>query len=324
MAEVTVVFADLTGSTGVFESLGNAKATKAITRLTQWIGQVCALHEGYVVKNLGDGVLMVFPENMDAVHAVIELQRLHRERIRDWPAALKMNLQIGLASGEIVEQEGDCFGDAVNLASRLSDLSGSEQILATSSVIEKIGRNSQIRTQCLGALEIRGRTEACVVHRIEWQRDVKTDFLTVPSALNAASASKNQQPVWMPSIDLTWLDVQAAFTQNQLPLTVGRDSACNFIVEDPRVSRRHAIIEYRAGKFYLEDTSSYGTWVRFSDSSAMVALRRQECVLMVGGEIALGAPFEDFTVPTVNFRFPEPPSKFPKTAVATDGPAVRR
>ena len=75
-------------------------------------------------------------------------------------------------------------------------------------------------------------------------------------------------------------------------------------MQDPRVSRRHARIEWRAGKFYLEDVSSYGTWVRFSDSAAVVALRRQECVLLQEGEIALGAPFEDFTVPTVSFKFP--------------------
>ncbi len=323
MAEVTVVFADLTGSTGVFESLGNAKATKAITRLTQWIAKVCALHEGYVVKNLGDGVLMVFPENMDAVNAVIEMQRLHRERIRDWPEALKMSLQIGLASGEIVEQEGDCFGDAVNIASRLSDLSGPEQILATSGVVEQIGRTSAIRTQCLGALDIRGRTEACVVHRIEWQTDVKTDFLTIPASFASPVAGRNS-PVWVPTIELSWLDVQTSFTQNQLPLSLGRDSGNGFVVEDPRVSRRHAIIEYRAGKFYLEDTSSYGSWVRFSDSSAVLALRRNECVLMVGGEIALGAPFEDFTVPTVSFRFPDPVSALAAGKRQAPNRAVRR
>ena len=72
---------------------------------------------------------------------------------------------------------------------------------------------------------------------------------------------------------------------------------------DPRVSRKHARIEWRAGKFYLEDVSSYGTWVRFADSTAIVALRRQECVLLLDGEIALGASFEDFTVPTVIFKF---------------------
>ena len=52
MAEVTVVFADLTGSVGVFELLGNAKATQAITRLTQWIGTVCNTWNGRVVKTM--------------------------------------------------------------------------------------------------------------------------------------------------------------------------------------------------------------------------------------------------------------------------------
>ena len=80
MAEVTVVFADLTGSTGVFESLGNAKATQAITRLTQWIGKVSQAYRGHVVKYLGDGVLVVFPDNADAIDAVTELQRVHSGR----------------------------------------------------------------------------------------------------------------------------------------------------------------------------------------------------------------------------------------------------
>ncbi|MET0312169.1 MAG: adenylate/guanylate cyclase domain-containing protein, partial [Burkholderiaceae bacterium] len=121
-ATTTVVFADLTGSTGVFEALGNAKATEAITRLTNWIGQVCEAHGGRVVKTLGDGVLAVFPDGPGAVDAVIELQRNHQKRIINWPPSLRMRLQVGVACGEIVEVDGDCYGDAVNVASRLSDL----------------------------------------------------------------------------------------------------------------------------------------------------------------------------------------------------------
>ena len=71
-----------------------------------------------------------------------------------------------------------------------------------------------------------------------------------------------------------------------------------------RVSRLHAKISWRAGKFYIEDVSSYGTWVRFAASHAVIDLRRQEVALLIEGEIALGAPFEDFTVPTVSFTFP--------------------
>jgi class 3 adenylate cyclase len=302
MAEVTVVFADLTGSTGVFEALGNAKATQAITRLTDWMGRVCTSRRGHVVKNLGDGVLMVFIENADAVEAVTEMQRAHTERIKTWPEQIKMHLQVGLARGEVIEQAGDYFGDAVNVASRLSDLSGPDQILGTDTVINDLPSDTLVRFRSLGAMDIRGRNEACMVYRVEWQNEVLSDFFTVPAGLTPTPFAKSVPLVG--AIHMSWLDVEGTFTSTQLPMHIGRVSEAQFVVNDPRVSRLHAKIIWRAGKFYLEDVSSYGTWVRFAGSDAIVALRRQECVLLVAGEIALGAPFEDFTVPTVSFTFP--------------------
>ena len=302
MAEVTVVFADLTGSTGVFESLGNSKATQAITRLTQWIGKVCTTQNGHVVKNLGDGVLMVFIKNTDAIDAVTEMQRVHAERIKTWPEKLKMRLQVGMARGEVIEQDGDFFGDAVNVASRLSDLSGPDQILGTDVVINQLPPDSLVRFRSLGAMDIRGRSETCMVYRVEWQNEVLSDFFTVPASLSASPFAKSVPQLG--SISLSWLDLEGSFTSTDLPMHLGRVAEAQFVVNDPRVSRLHAKITWRAGKFYLEDVSSYGTWVRFASGDAIVALRRQECVLLVEGEIALGAPFEDFTVPTVSFKFP--------------------
>ncbi|MDP3798089.1 MAG: adenylate/guanylate cyclase domain-containing protein [Polaromonas sp.] len=301
MAEVTVVFADLAGSTGVFESLGNEKATRAITRLTHWIGKVCDAYSGRVVKYLGDGVLIVFSENNDAIEAVTELQRVHRQRIRNWPELLKMRLQIGMARGEIVEQDGDCFGDAVNVASRLSDLSGPGQIFATETVISQLVPGSTVRSRNLGAMDIRGRSQACTVHRIEWQNELLSEFFTVADNLGPPPVAEPVTPTG--AIELSWLKVKSAFAPTQLPVFIGRDHEAKFVVQDPRVSRMHAKIGWRAGKFYLEDFSSYGTWVRFSDSAAVVSLRRQECVLLADGEIALGAPFDDATVPSVRFKF---------------------
>jgi len=301
MAKLTVVFADLTGSTGVFESLGNVKATQAITRLTQWIGQVCKAHGGHVVKYLGDGVLILFQESRNAVEAVTELQQVHQNRIRKWPEPLKMRLQVGMARGEVVEQDGDCYGDAVNVASRLSDLSGPEQILVSDTVIQQLPDDSIVRSRCMGEMPIRGRTESCVVHRIEWQTEVLSEVFTMPASLTPSLMARGMiKPVF---IALSWLDVNVSFNSTELPVFLGRDTSAQFVVQDPRVSRKHAQIEWRDGKFYLEDISSYGTWVRFSDSSVTVALRRQECVLLQDGEIALGASFEDFTVPTVSFKF---------------------
>ena len=305
MEKFTVVFADLTGSTGVFESLGNTKATQAITRLTQWIGEVCRAHQGHVVKYLGDGVLILFKESNNAIEAATELQQVHQNRIRKWPEPLKMRLQIGMARGEVVEHDADCYGDAVNVASRLSDLSGPDQILASDTVIQQLPDNNIVRSRCMGEIPIRGRTESCLVHRIEWQTEVLSEVFTMPASL--MPLPRGQSVIKPAFIVLSWLDINISFSSTELPVFLGRDTSAQFVVQDPRVSRKHAQIEWRDGKFYLEDISSYGTWVRFADSSITIALRRQECVLLQDGEMALGASFEDFTVPTVSFSFSAAP-----------------
>ncbi|KQX87726.1 adenylate/guanylate cyclase domain-containing protein [Variovorax sp. Root473] len=295
----TVVFADLTGSTRVFEAMGNARATETVTRLTQWIGRVCEVHGGRVVKSLGDGVFAIFSSGAAATHAVIELQRYHQKRLAGWPVPLRMALQIGVASGDVVEVEGDCFGDAVNLASRLSDLAGPGQIWVTGTVIEQLHEGS-VQHRDLGPINIRGRSEMSIVHRIDWQEDL-TSFLTVPAAL---------LPTKLPDstfghIELAWLGVRSVFRIDQLPIHLGRVGDAQFVVNDPRVSRLHARIEERQGSCVLIDVSTYGTWVRFhgnGGSSHEIALRRDECVLHGRGEIGLGAPLSDFSAPTIAFN----------------------
>jgi hypothetical protein len=298
-AHPTVVFADLTGSTRVFEAMGNARATDTVTRLIQWIGGVCEAHSGRVVKSLGDGVFAIFANGATATRAVLELQRNHQKRLQTWPAPLRMELQIGVASGEVVEVDGDCYGDAVNLASRLSDLAGPGQIWATESVIDELV-GGEVRHRSLGPINIRGKNEMPIVHRIDWQDEV-SEFLTMPASLvvpRGADSSFGQ-------IELAWLDVRSMFRATELPIHLGRVDEAQFVVNDPRVSRLHARIEARQGSCVLVDVSTYGTWVRFhgtAGASGEIALRRDECVLHGSGEIGLGAPLSDFSAPTISFN----------------------
>ncbi|RZL54036.1 MAG: FHA domain-containing protein, partial [Variovorax sp.] len=296
----TVVFADLTGSTRVFEAMGNARATETVTRLTQWIAGVCESHGGRVVKMLGDGVLAIFPGGHAATQAVLELQRNHQKRLQAWPAPLRMDLQIGVASGDVLEVDGDCYGDAVNLASRLSDLAGPGQIWATESVVSQL-KEGEVRHRSLGPINIRGKNELPVVHRIDWQEEI-TDFMTMPAALVQARQAPDSA---FGQIELKWLDVRTLFSASELPIHLGRVDDAQFVVNDPRVSRLHARIEARQGSCVLVDVSTYGTWVRFHGSagpSSEIALRRDECVLHGSGEIGLGAPLNDFSAPTISFN----------------------
>ena len=83
----TVMFTDLTGSTSVFETLGNAKATRAVTQLTRWICDLFEARGGRVIKTLGDGVLAVFPSAEAAVDAAVEMQRSHQKKLVQQSAA---------------------------------------------------------------------------------------------------------------------------------------------------------------------------------------------------------------------------------------------
>lgn len=297
--DATIVFADLTGSTRVFETIGNARAAETVTRLIQWISRVCESHRGRVVKSLGDGVFAIFPDGATAIEAVVELQRHHRKRLANWPQPLHMALKIGVATGPVVEVKGDAYGDAVNLASRLSDLAGPEQVWVTDSVVAHL-RDGRVRHRSLGPITIRGRQERPLVHCIDWQEET-TDFLTLPAPLARVPSAPNAT---FGQIELSWLDVRSTYRAAQMPIHLGRVEGVHFIVNDPRVSRRHARLEARQGNCILVDTSTYGTWVRFHGSdgtSNEIVLRRGECMLHGSGEIGLGAPLSDFTSPTVSF-----------------------
>ena len=298
--QTTVVFADLMGSTGVFETIGNARASRVVTQLTQWIGDIFVAHNGRVVKTLGDGVLAVFPRAPDAISAVVDVQRSHQKRIASAATTTRMPIRVGVARGEVEFVDGDCYGDAVNVASRLSDLSGPHQIWANNLSLEQSEEGDGVRFRPLGPITIRGRAEPCAVFQVEWHENANSDFLTMQASLDSQS-QQLEKDVLGGEIELSWLDVRKRFRSVQLPIHIGRVSQAEFVVNDPRVSRAHARIDWRSGSILLVDVSTYGSWVRFSGGGADLLLRREECVLHGKGEIALGASFADLSVPTVLF-----------------------
>lgn len=306
----TMVFIDLTGSTTVYEALGNAQVAPVITKVTQWIGRVVEAHAGLVIKFLGDGVLALFEQSQHAVEAAVFLQQNHTHRLRTWPEQLRMGLKIGMACGPVVKVDEDIFGDAVNLASRLSDMAGPNAIWAAESVIidlrhqlpEAQANNMAVRYRSLGLVRVRGLVQPHAVFQIEWNEDISTDLMTVRGELSSAFESDTQDSPHG-AIVLAWLGKSQAFSAADLPIIIGRMPDCGFVVDDQRVSRQHARLEWSDGTFSITDTSSFGTWVRFNDTHTTdVPLRRTHCILHTAGEIALGAPFSDFSAPTVGFQ----------------------
>lgn len=291
----TVVFADLVGSTGLFERLGDETAGRFVTQLTGALGKTFEQHSGRVVKMLGDGLFVIFAAERDALAACIAIQkRLHDTPVYAGGVGKPIQMQMGLEAGEVVEIDGDCYGEAVNSAARLADLAGAEQILTTRKVRDALFYMQQAQLRSLGPMYLRGKSEVTEVFRVDWQLDRDTEA----TATGVSMSAMGKQRLLELSASGQTLQLQARGEK----ITLGRASSASLPISDSRVSRVHASLEWRGGQFVLEDASSLGTWVYFGNQSEPIVLRRTECYLVGHGQIALGCEREAESAPTVLFH----------------------
>jgi hypothetical protein len=209
-------------------------------------------------------------------------------------------LRIGVVRGDVVLVADDCYGDAVNMAARLSEITGPHQIWVNDKAIENTPALNDVHVRLLGPIAIRGRSEPCTVFQVEWREEQNSEYFTIQNPVSMSSQVKSGD-VLGGRIDFSYKDKHQTFHSFEMPIQMGRIRSVDFVVNDPRVSRTHARIDWRKGSFLLADESSYGSWVRFAGSGADLMLRRDECVLHGEGQIALGTPFTDPTAPIVSF-----------------------
>lgn len=292
----TVVFADLVGSTGIFERLGDETAGRFVTQLTTALSKTFEQHNGRVVKLLGDGIFTVFQTETDAVASCIAIQlRLKEKPVYPGGDRKPVQMQMGVESGEVVEIDGDCYGDAVNSAARLADLAGADQILTTARVRDALPAVHQAQMRSLGPMYLRGKQEATEVFRIDWHAEEKDSDATVMGV-----------SMFKPG-DSATLELSAGGKTVRLEprgekLSIGRSATASLTMNDGRVSRLHATVEWRGGHFVLSDASSFGTWVYFGGQAEPVVLRRTDCYLVGQGQMALGCERDAEEAPIIHFN----------------------
>lgn len=297
----TVLFVDLQGSTSVYEALGNAQATKIVTNITQRLSQQAWSGGGRVIKTLGDGVLALFIDSQRAINTAVQMQRMHAKRLSSVQPELRMPIRIGLASGKVEMVSRDCYGDAVNIASRLCDLCGPDQIWVNTSAMQGVTEGKGVCFRQLGPIQIRGRVEPCSVYQVTWREEDNTAFMTM-QATDALLHVQKDADFLGRNIELKFQDENRFFHAFDLPAYIGRSNVVEFTVNDLRVSRSHARLEWHHGSIQLVDVSSFGSWLRFAgDINSEMLLRRDKTILHGKGEIALGASFSDPTAPIVQF-----------------------
>ncbi len=311
IAERTVLFADLRGSTGLFEQLGNAEATSVVTHTVAALTRSVANCDGQVVKTLGDGLMAAFDTSPAGAQAAAQmhedLERLvSRGQEHGASAGLRgLRLQVALARGEVVEMAGDCYGDAVNVAARLLDHAGDNETLITGEVYKGLSPLVRSRFLSLDRMRLRGRAEPVQVYLLGLKR------VGDMPATQFGDVTPANEPE---GVRLAWVDLRRAYAAQQMPVVLGRNPQSEFCVDDSRVSRSHARIDWHGGSFQLTDLSYNGTYVRFSGDEAVLSLRRGACTLHGSGRIGLGAPPDDPLAPIVRFevlRFAETAPQHP-------------
>ena len=275
---LTILFADVSGSTKLFETRGDVEARRLVAAMLGALAEVTARHGGRVIKTIGDEIMCTFPGAMQGLLCAVDMQK----RIAHDPdfARDKLAIRIGLHHGEALIEENDVYGDAVNTAARMAALAKREQVITTASTINLLTNVGMLRTRAVGQARVAGKLQPIDIVDVQWQEDT-SNVTMVQRAIRLDAGGAKAKLLLRYRGQVLEMD---ALSQ---PFTLGRDTASSLVVEAEWVSRNHAMIEYKRGYFVISDRSTNGTYVKVGDADEL-RLHRDEVHLRKSGSISLG------------------------------------
>ena len=284
-----VLFLDVTDSTRIYESLGDARALALINGLFARLDGVVARHGGSVVKKLGDGMVCAFPDPDSAFHAACDMQMASQG-----PGPERLTIRVGFTFGPVVLSDGDVFGDTVNVCARLAALANAEQVLTTQQTVEVLSQALRSRCRQMLPIRVRGRHEEVIASNVLWRSDPD---LTEINFMRGSITSEREMV-----LKLTHQGTMRVLRSGGPGMRIGRDKDNDLVIESHFASRVHARVLARDGHFVLADQSSNGTYLLADGNSAEILLRREEAVLGDRGWIGLGNSVARHGDHTLRFR----------------------
>ena len=285
---VAVLFADIAGSTKLYEVLGDATAKAMIDEALVEMTAVTARHAGRVIKTIGDEVMCVFDGADRGFIAATDMQN----RIDKLPVVngAKRRIRVGFHAGTVIEENGDVFGDTVNTAARMAGLAKGMQIITTRTTVDMLSPALRMGTRDIAALAVKGKADDLAVCEVIWQEG---DDLTM-------TAPSVNLPQSQSVLVLRHTGREIVMNQSRPAVSLGRDASGDIVIADPKASRNHARIERRRDKFFLADQSTNGTFVTFT-GEVELSLRREELMLRGSGIIVFGHSAAESSAETLEF-----------------------
>jgi len=276
LSEAAVLFADVSGSTKLYETAGDSVAHAAIEKCVNIMREKTVNAKGRVIKTIGDEVMSAFKTADDAADAAIEMQ----SAISELPPVgnTQIGIRIGFNFGPVVERDGDVFGDAVNLAARLAAVATKGQIISARETVMLMAPMLKAATRAITTIQVKGKAQEIQVYELIWQQS--EDMTTLAS----------QKSVYKPKNAKLRLLVEGSeviLSAERPAVALGRDASADLVIKERMASRAHGKIERRLDKFILTDHSANGTFITIEGDKEIV-LRREEFTLRGHGWIAFG------------------------------------
>ena len=290
-----ILFADVSGSTRLYETLGDTRALATINNCLGILQKLTIQYNGRVIKTIGDEIMAAFPDADTAVHVATEMQLA----ITAEPPVdnTKVAIRIGFHFGPVLENasDGDVFGDTVNTAARMAGIAKGGQIITSGVTVKKMQQIMRASARFLDALTVKGKAEDIEVFEIIWQESAEMTMMAGRTQTPAATSAAAQA-----SLRLVHQGKEIFLNAEMPSVMLGRDPQADIMIMDRMASRMHAKIERRRDKFVFIDQSSNGSYITL-DGENEILLKREELLLQGIGRISFGHTYSKDPSEVVEF-----------------------
>ncbi len=286
--DVAVLFADIAGSTKLYETLGDVQAKIMIDEALAAMRAITKRCQGRVVKTIGDELMCVFASAERGFLAATDMQN----DVNNLPVVknAKRMIRVGFHAGPVVEENGDVFGDTVNIAARMAGLAKGMQIMTTRRTVDALPPTLRDSTRAIAAVAVKGKADDMTVCEVLWQGSDDLTMTTNPHSVGESTAE----------LVLRHAGREIVLGAGKASAMMGRDPGSDLVISDPKASRNHARIEKRRDKFFISDQSSNGTYIIFAGEPEIV-LHLEEVTLRGSGHIRFGHGRADPSGDSVEF-----------------------
>lgn len=290
--EVAILFADVVGSTQLYDKFGDTKASETVAICLDVMKDATHQYNGTVIKTIGDEVMSTFPSVDEAMGAAAMMQgRISAESKQD--DRIPVSIRVGCHFGPVVQEQNDIFGAAVHTANRMTSQAKAKQIVISGDTVEKMSPKMQELTRQIDVATVRGRMDEVALYELLWNPEEATSMLpTIEWESRVRKVSK---------MILNFRDQTVEISDQRKSANIGRADDNDLVVKGNLISRIHAKVELRRGKFVLIDQSTNGTFMQNLQGEE-IFVRRDSTELNGEGTIGLGRAEETGSSLAIHYK----------------------